>query len=99
LKINEKSETQSLEIAKCGPSGHFWWTVRDTALTLARNYKSWIVQLYSADRPTIIQGSSACEDLIHPEGDKLSRGNYRAGADCPGPRADRPRGVTEADSR
>jgi hypothetical protein len=34
-----------------------------------------------------------------PEGDKLSKRNYRAGVDRPGPRADRPRGVTEADSR
>jgi hypothetical protein len=66
--------------------------------------KSWIVRLnrgrlYSADRPAIIHGSSACEDLVQPEGDKLSKRNYRAGVDRPGPRADRPRGVTEADSR
>jgi hypothetical protein len=33
------------------------------------------------------------------DGDKLSKRNYRAGADRPGPRADRPHGVTEADSR
>jgi hypothetical protein len=57
------------------------------------------VQLQRADRPAIIRGQSACEDLVQPEGDKLSKRNYRAGADRPGPRADRPRGVTEADSR
>jgi hypothetical protein len=34
-----------------------------------------------------------------PEGDKLSKWNYRAGADRPGPRADRSHDVTEADSR
>jgi hypothetical protein len=56
------------------------------------------VRLYNANRPAIIHGPSACEDLIHPEGDKLSKRNYRAGADRPGPRADRPHGVTEADS-
>ena len=57
------------------------------------------VQLQRADRPAIIHGQSAGEDLVQPEGDKLSKRNYRAGADRPGPRADRPRGVTEADSR
>ena len=57
------------------------------------------VQLQRADRPAIIRGQSACEDLVQPEGDKLSKRNYIAGADRPGPRADRPRGVTEADSR
>jgi hypothetical protein len=57
------------------------------------------VRLYSADRPTIIHGSSACEDLVQPEGDKLSKRNYRAGADRPGPRVDRTHGVTEVDSR
>jgi hypothetical protein len=50
------------------------------------------VRLYSADRPTIIHGPSACEDLVQLEGDKLSQRNYRAGAD-------RPHGVTEADCR
>jgi hypothetical protein len=50
------------------------------------------------DRPAIIHGSFAFEDLVHPEGDKLSKRNFRAGADRPGPRADRPRDVTEADS-
>jgi hypothetical protein len=49
------------------------------------------VRLYSA-------GPSACEDLVQPEVDKLSKQNFRAGADRPGPRADRPRGVTVADS-
>jgi hypothetical protein len=60
---------------------------------------------YSADRPTIIHGPSACEDLVQPEDDKLSQRNYRAGADRPGSRADRPgsradrpHGITEADS-
>jgi hypothetical protein len=64
------------------------------------------VRPYSADCPTIIHGPSACEDLVHPEGDKLSQRNYRADADRPGPRADRPgpranrpHGVTEADNR
>jgi hypothetical protein len=33
-----------------------------------------------------------------PEGDKLSKRNFRAGVDFPGLRADRPRGVTETDS-
>jgi hypothetical protein len=50
------------------------------------------------DRPAIIHRPSACEDLVQPEGDKLSKRNYRAGADRPGPRADRPHGVTEEDS-
>jgi hypothetical protein len=54
--------------------------------------------LYSVDRPTIIHGPSACEDLVQPEGDKLSQRNYRAATDRPGPRVDRPHGVTEADS-
>jgi hypothetical protein len=88
-----------------GPSGPLRRTVRDTTLTLTRNYKSWIsltksrtIQLQRADRPTIIHGQSAGEDLVQPEGDKLSKMNYIAGADRPGPRADRPRGVTEADS-
>jgi hypothetical protein len=57
------------------------------------------VQIQSMDRPTIIHGQSACEDLVQPKGDKLSKRNFRAGADRPGPRADRSRGVTEADSR
>ena len=57
------------------------------------------VQLQRADRPAIIRGQSACEDLVQPEGDKLSKRNYIVGADRPGPRADRPRGVTKADSR
>jgi hypothetical protein len=57
------------------------------------------VQLYSVDRLAIIHGPSACEDLVQPEGDKLRKRNYRAGADRPGPRADRPHGVTEVDSR
>jgi hypothetical protein len=57
------------------------------------------VRLYSADCPTIIHGSSACEDLVQPEGDKLRQRNYRAGADRSGPRVDHPHGVTEADSR
>jgi hypothetical protein len=57
------------------------------------------IQLQSADRPAIIHGQFACEDLVQPEGDKLRKRNFRAGADHPGPRADRPRGVTEADSR
>ena len=56
------------------------------------------VQLQRADRPAIIRGQSACEDLVQPEGDKLSKRNYIAGADRPGPRVDRPRGFTEADS-
>jgi hypothetical protein len=56
------------------------------------------VRLYSADRPAIIHGPSAYEDLVQPEGDILSKRNFRAGADRPGPRADRLRGVTEADS-
>jgi hypothetical protein len=51
------------------------------------------------DRPTIIHGQSACEDLVQPEGDKLSKRNFGAGADRLGPRADRLCGVTEADSR
>jgi hypothetical protein len=49
------------------------------------------VQLYSADRPNIIHGSSAYEDLVQSEGDKLSKRNFRAGAD-------RPHGVIEPDS-
>jgi hypothetical protein len=57
------------------------------------------VQLQSADCPAIIHGPSACEDLIQPEGDKLSKKNYRAGADRPGPRANHPHGVIEVDSR
>jgi hypothetical protein len=57
------------------------------------------VWLYNTDRPAIIHRPSVCEDLVQPEGDKLSQRNYRAGADRPGPRADRPRGGTEADSR
>jgi hypothetical protein len=51
------------------------------------------------DRPAIIHGQSVGEDLVQPEGDKLSKRNYIAGTDRSGPRADRPRGVTEADSR
>jgi hypothetical protein len=61
--------------------------------------KPWTARPYSADHPTIIHGPSPCEDLVQPEGDKLIQKNYRAGADRPGPRADRPHGVTEADSR
>jgi hypothetical protein len=61
--------------------------------------KPWNVRLYNADRLAIIHGPSACEDLVQPEGDKLSKRNFRAGADRPGPRADCPRGVTEEDSR
>jgi hypothetical protein len=57
------------------------------------------VQLQRVDRPAIIHGQSAGEDLVQPEGDKLSKRNYIAGADRPGPRADRLRGVTKADSR
>jgi hypothetical protein len=57
------------------------------------------VQLQRADRPAIIHGQSTCEDLVQPEGDKLRKRNYIAGADSSGPRADRPHGVTEADSR
>jgi hypothetical protein len=57
------------------------------------------VQLQSADCPAIIHGPSACEDLVQPEGDKLSKRNYRARADRSGPRADRPHGVTKANSR
>jgi hypothetical protein len=57
------------------------------------------VRLYSVDRPAIIHGPSACEDLVQPEGDKLRKRNYRAGVDRLGPRAERPRGFTEADSR
>jgi hypothetical protein len=56
------------------------------------------VRLYSVDHPTIIHEPSACEDLVQPEGDKLSRKNYRASADRLRRRADRLRGVTEADS-
>jgi hypothetical protein len=50
------------------------------------------VRLCSVDCPAVIHGPSACEDLVQPEGDKLRKRNYRAGAD-------RPRGVTKADSR
>jgi hypothetical protein len=57
------------------------------------------VRLYSADRPAIIHGPFACEDLVQPKGDMLSKRNYRAGADRLGPRADHPHGVTEADNR
>jgi hypothetical protein len=57
------------------------------------------VQLQRVDRPAIIHGQSACEDMVQPEGDKLSKRNYIASADSPGPRADRPHGVTEAGSR
>jgi hypothetical protein len=56
------------------------------------------VRLYNADRPAIINEPFACEDLAQPEGDNLSKRNYRAGADSPRPRANRPRGVTEVDS-
>jgi hypothetical protein len=56
------------------------------------------VRLYSANRSAIIHRLFACEDLVQPEDDKLSKRNYRAGADHSGPRADRPRVVTEADS-
>jgi hypothetical protein len=57
------------------------------------------IRLYSVDRPTIIHGSSACEDMVQSEGDKLSQRKYRADVDRPGPRADHPHGVTKADSR
>jgi hypothetical protein len=57
--------------------------------------KSWTVQLYIVDRPTIILGPSTREDLVQPEGDKLSKRIFRAGADRPGPRVDRPRIVTK----
>jgi hypothetical protein len=57
------------------------------------------VRIQRADRPAIIHGQSACEDLVQPEGDKLSKRDYIAGVDSPGPRADRLHGVTEADSR
>jgi hypothetical protein len=57
------------------------------------------VRLYSADRLAIIHGPSACEDLVQPEDDKLSKRNYRASTDRLGPRTDRPRGFTEADNR
>jgi hypothetical protein len=49
------------------------------------------IRLYSADRPAVIHGPSTCEDPVQPEGDKLRKRNYRAGAD-------RLRGVTKADS-
>jgi hypothetical protein len=45
------------------------------------------------------RGPSGRRRTEKPEGDRLSKRNYRAGADHPGPRADRPHGVTEADSR
>jgi hypothetical protein len=49
------------------------------------------------DRPTIILGPSTREDLVQPEGDKLSKKIFRAGADRLGPRADlrAPRGGGE----
>jgi hypothetical protein len=56
-------------------------------------------RLYSADRPAIIHRTSTYEDLVQPEGDKLSKRNFRAGSDRPRPRTDRSRGVTEVDSR
>jgi hypothetical protein len=45
------------------------------------------------------RGLSGRRTIEKPEGDKLSKRNYRASADRPGPRADRPHGVIEADSR
>jgi hypothetical protein len=56
--------------------------------------KSQTVWLYSVDRPTIILGPPAREDLVQPEGDKLSKKIFRAGEDRSGPRADRPLIVT-----
>jgi hypothetical protein len=41
------------------------------------------VQLYSADRSAIIHGTSACEDLVQSEGDKLCKQNFRGAADRP----------------
>jgi hypothetical protein len=61
--------------------------------------KPWTVRLYSADRLAIFYRPYTCEDLVQSEGDKLSKQNFRAGADRSGPRADRLCGVTEADSR
>jgi hypothetical protein len=73
--------------------------------------KPWTVWLQCAYRPAIIHGPScedrpaimcrpsACEDLVQPKGDKLSKRNFRAGTDRSGPRADRLHGVIEADSR
>jgi hypothetical protein len=51
--------------------------------------KSQTVRLYSTDRSAIILRPSACEDLVQPKGDKLSKRIFRVGADRPGPRADR----------
>jgi hypothetical protein len=45
--------------------------------------KPWNVRLYSVDRPAIIHGPFASEDLVQPEGDKLSKRNYRASTDRP----------------
>jgi hypothetical protein len=59
-------------------------------MTSDMNYKSWIVWLN--------HGPFAREDLVQPEGDKLSKRIFRAGVDRLGPREDRPRDFTEADS-
>jgi hypothetical protein len=56
--------------------------------------KSQTVRLYSTDRPTIILEPSAREDLVQPEGDKLSKRIFRAGADRSRPKADHPCIVT-----
>jgi hypothetical protein len=45
------------------------------------------------------RGPSGRRRTEKPEGDKLSKKNYRASADRPGPRADCPHGVTKANSR
>jgi hypothetical protein len=57
-----------------------------------------IVQLFSVGYPSIIHGPFTMQDLVQPEGDKLSKRNFRAGADRPRTRADRLHGVTKADS-
>jgi hypothetical protein len=67
-------------------------------MTSNMNYKSWTVRQIT-DRLAIKSVPSAREDLVHPEGDKLSKRIFRARANRPGPRADRPRDVTEVDSR
>jgi hypothetical protein len=54
---------------------------------------------FPSDRPTIIHGTFACCDLLQPKGDKLSKRFFGASADRLGPKADRPRDVTEEDSR
>jgi hypothetical protein len=57
--------------------------------------KSWTIRLYSTDRLAIILGPSVREDLVQPEGDKLSKMIFRDGAGRPGSRTDRPRIVTK----